>query len=282
MNPRRIEKPMPQEPERNGGLSWDESEIARAVDSPWVILFGGRGRQRICRALVDSGINIGQVLFPRALLETASDAIEELQALGIPVMPVVRSDFAARLSRWDGHPVMSVGFPYLIGEEILARHPLCLNVHPTLLPKYKGPHSGAHVILNGEIVSGSTVHLMSEAMDSGAIVAQRSVPLSTFDTVRSMQRKIYDIEPGLVLEAIDFLRSGGIPLAQDLEDETVFPGLRTPADSLIDSRLPLKTLWNAIRACDPDSYPAHFFIDGEKVCIRLWRPNKNLDEHDMI
>jgi hypothetical protein len=41
-------------------------------------------------------------------------------------------------------------------------------------------------------------------------------------------------------------------------------------------------LWNEIRACDPDDYPAFFVIHGQKVCIRLWRPEKPEDEFDLI
>ena len=269
-------------PDKDTAFVWDSAEVSRALTLPWVLLFGGRGRQGICKALIESGIEIGQVLHPKGLAETASDAVCDIQAMGVPMTSVSRKDFTQSLSKWSGHPVLSIGFPYIIETSVLDRHPICLNVHPTLLPKYKGPHSGAHVILNGETVAGSTVHVMSEVMDSGAIVLQRSVSLDRFDTVRSMQRKIYSIEPGLVLDAIDFLRRGGVPAPQRVEDETVYPGLRTPSDSVVDSSQPLDKLWNAIRACDPDSYPAHFFVEGEQVCIRLWRPNKSPHEYDMI
>jgi hypothetical protein len=44
----------------------------------------------------------------------------------------------------------------------------------------------------------------------------------------------------------------------------------------------LRELYNKIRAADPDRYPAHFYLDGEKVCVKLWRPEKPPREEDMI
>jgi hypothetical protein len=50
----------------------------------------------------------------------------------------------------------------------------------------------------------------------------------------------------------------------------------------MDWNKPLRELYNEIRACDAAGYPAYFFVEGEKVCIKLWRPCKPAGEGDMI
>jgi methionyl-tRNA formyltransferase len=74
----------------------------------------------------------------------------------------------------------------------------------------------------------------------------------------------------------------GKTFAHQVESEaTIFPR-RIPEDSQIDPTQRLIDLFDSIRSSDPDEYPAFFYINGEKVCIKLWRPNKPLDEHDLI
>ena len=155
-------------------------------------------------------------------------------------------------------------------------------MHPTRLPKYRGPTSGAYVILNEEEFSGSTVHIMSEEFDKGDIILQSKVALSKFDTVKSMQRKVYSSEPKLLLKSIDLILNGFSPIPQIESEASEYPKLRTPDDSQIDPSKSLLELFNNIRASDHEEFPAHFFLNGEKVCIRLWRPNKKNDELDSI
>jgi hypothetical protein len=57
---------------------------------------------------------------------------------------------------------------------------------------------------------------------------------------------------------------------------------RVPEHSRLDANLSLDALFNHIRAADPDDYPAYFFVDGEKVCVRLWRPERPPNEEDLI
>jgi methionyl-tRNA formyltransferase len=135
--------------------------------------------------------------------------------------------------------------------------------------------------MNNETETGSTVHLMDEGMDTGAIVLQRRVALSRFDTVRSCQSKTYAIEPRLVLDALMLLEDPGFrPTPQEESHSTVFGKRRKPEDSQIDPNKSLMQLYDFIRSCDPNAYPAFFFLEGQKVCIRLWRPERHPEESD--
>ncbi len=143
---------------------------------------------------------------------------------------------------------------------------------------------GAYIIINNENESGSTVHFMEEGIDTGAIILQRKVPLTRFDTVRSMQRKVYSIEPDLIAEALELLKNREFkPQVQDETQATIYPKWRKTADSEIDPNKSLLELFDFIRACDPDEYPAFFFVEGQKICLRMWRPERPPSEdNDML
>lgn len=256
-------------------------------DCRWVILFGGAGREGIVLRMLQEGVAVDRVIVPARKSEKLNDSIDRLRQSGVPIMEVSRSGVAdiPREIGEDGLErvcLLSVGFPYIIPETVFSRFRVAWNIHPTLLPAYRGPTSGAYILINGEEYSGSTVHVMEREMDSGAIVAQKSVPLSPFDTIRSMQRKVYAIEPDLIMEALDNARKGKLPVPQDESRASSYPHGRTPEDSVLDPSKPLLELVNHIRACDEEEYPAFFYYHGQKVYIKLWREDKPECESDCI
>ena len=77
-----------------------------------------------------------------------------------------------------------------------------LNIHPSLLPKYKGLNTHERVLANGEGISGCTVHLVSPILDSGKIILKKKVKVSKRDTVKTLQKKILKQEHILYPQAI--------------------------------------------------------------------------------
>ena len=229
----------------------------------------------------ERGHNITLLLAPQRVNPRLDRSIARLKSAGLPVETADRGS-AHQILRTlpEGH-ILSVGWPHILDEDVLERHKIALNVHPTLLPKFAGPTSGAYVILEGEESTGSTVHLMTPEADGGAILAQSNVAVDTFDTLRSMQRRVYEAEAQLVCETLETLSAGGI-LAQQPETPPDFRSARTPEASEIDPTKPLLELYDEIRASDPDSFPAYFFLEGKKVCIRLWREERGPGEEDMV
>ncbi len=246
---------------------------------PLIVLFGSWGRENIVLRLVEDGYQIAKVVVPQPESPNLTASIERIKAAGLEVAACRKASLAEVLHPLAGGVLLSVGFPYIVASEILERFRMCLNVHPTLLPRYRGPTSGAFIIINNEKETGSTVHLMDAGMDTGAIVAQSRVALTRYDTTRSMQRKVYAAEPDLVLRALELLdRPDFTPQAQDESLATEYPARRKPADSEIDASKSLRELYDSIRACDPTDYPAFFHIDDQRICIKLWRPERPDDE----
>ncbi len=77
-----------------------------------------------------------------------------------------------------------------------------LNIHPSLLPKYKGLNTHKKVIQNREKYSGSTVHLVTAKLDSGKIILQKKIKISKYDNEKTLQKKILKIEHKLYPKAI--------------------------------------------------------------------------------
>jgi len=238
----------------------------------WIVLFGGAGRERCLVALTDYGASIEKVVVPDAQSEKLASAVKNIEHLGFNVVTVSRDGLANELTAPSKSGLLSVGFPYIIPEQLLQIYKIALNIHPAPLPKYRGPTTGAYLLINNEKFSGATVHLMTGGADMGPIVRQSKVVVGPFDTVRSVQRKVYESEPNLLIAALKDLDAGVEPIAQDENRAFAFLRRRTPDDSQIDPALPLQDLINQIRACDPEEFPAYFIYYGEKVCIKFWRP----------
>jgi methionyl-tRNA formyltransferase len=191
-----------------------------------------------------------------------------------------RSDVLGRLEAFAPHLVFTIGWPYILEDAVVDGPWRLLNVHPTLLPKYRGLNPWYDIIANGEDESGVTVHQIDYGVDSGPILRQEKFALTVFDTYRSLRAKVLELEPEVVVGAIrEVLDDSPEYIPQDEDEATVYRDRRTPADSEIDPGRSLTELYDAIRAADPERFPAFFFHEGQKVCVKLWRPNPPEDAH---
>ncbi len=98
------------------------------------------------------------------------------------------------------------GFMKILSEDFIRRFKgRILNIHPSLLPKYKGLRTHERVIKNREKYSGCTVHLVNSKLDSGKVVLQKRVKISKKETPSSLQKKILKYEHKLYPKAINKL-----------------------------------------------------------------------------
>ena len=254
----------------------------KRIEQPWLILFGGAGREGVIERLVADGIDVRLVIVPFKQSSRLRDSVARLAVLRIKIEVIGREGLSDALSARHDCCLLSLGFPYIIPKSIYSRHKIALNIHPTLLPKYRGPTTGAYILINNEVESGSTVHLIEEDADKGAIVAQSHVFLTPFDTLRSLQRKVYQTEPSLIMEALCNLDQGKAPIPQDESISSNYPERRKPENSEVDPTKPLVELFNEIRASDFEDFPAFFYHEGQKVCVKLWREHKPANAEDEL
>lgn len=250
-----------------------------------LIYLTGGPRERVLQAILDDGHIVTQIIandprrWPKVIptLELAARA-------GIEVSIVQsKSDFVSLKDSFLGSGCFSAGFNYLIPKDIIDQADFFLNVHGSLLPDYGGARTLSWAIEHGVRESGVTVHLIDEGIDTGPIVFQERFSLSPFETSRSLARKTGEFEPMVVSKALRLFEAYGSTIArpQPSTRPQLLPN-RVPEHSRLDPTRPLVELFNQIRAADPDNYPAYFYHEGEKVCIRLWRPDKPADEADLI
>lgn len=101
-----------------------------------------------------------------------------------------------------------------------------VNVHPSILPKYRGPNPYLQTILHGEKYSGVTIHLMDQNYDTGAILKQTKVEISESDTSKELREKTVVIARKLISEFIDDLNNSIImPIEQHEEKSSYYPNI---------------------------------------------------------
>tara|TARA_B100001250_G_scaffold397630_1_gene404962 strand:+ start:438 stop:1019 length:582 start_codon:yes stop_codon:yes gene_type:complete len=95
------------------------------------------------------------------------------------------------------------GFMRIISENFIKKfNKPILNIHPSLLPKYKGLNTYKKILQNKEKFSGSTVHLVSKKLDSGKIILQKKIKISKYDNIKTLEKKILLLEHNLYPRAI--------------------------------------------------------------------------------
>jgi methionyl-tRNA formyltransferase len=126
-----------------------------------------------------------------------------------------------------------------------------LNVHASLLPKYRGAAPVAGAILAGETVTGVTIMEVELALDAGPIVAQRELVIEGIDTTGALTEKLAELGADLLLEALQPWASGeAIPQPQDEALATYVKPVR-PHDAVIDWRMSAEDVWRRVRAYNP-------------------------------
>jgi formyltetrahydrofolate-dependent phosphoribosylglycinamide formyltransferase len=108
-----------------------------------------------------------------------------------------------QLSKFKIDLICLAGFMKILSEKFIKKFkkPI-LNIHPSLLPKYKGLNTHKRVLKNNEKYSGSTVHFVTPKLDSGKIILQKKIKVLKSDNVKILEKKILKIEHKLYPEAI--------------------------------------------------------------------------------
>lgn len=113
------------------------------------------------------------------------------------------------LSRYKVEYVCLAGFMRLLSEGFVTKwYGRMINIHPSLLPSFKGAHAHVDAIAAGVKISGCTVHFVSPQMDAGPIIAQASVPVLPGDTAETLGARVLEQEHRLYPQALKLLAGG--------------------------------------------------------------------------
>jgi methionyl-tRNA formyltransferase len=161
-------------------------------------------------------------------------------------------EFLEALGGWKPDLIAVAAFGRILPPTILSLPPRgCINVHGSLLPKYRGAAPIQWAIINGETKTGITTMLMDEGMDTGAMLLQESIPITPDDTAGTLLPRLAELGGRLLVETIARLKAGTlVPRQQDSSSATLAPLLKKE-DGAIDWTLPAIVLVNRVRGLSP-------------------------------
>ncbi len=136
-------------------------------------------------------------------------AVKRAAKFGIPHVRVPHKDedkMIELFKAWRVDLIILAGYMRVIKNPDAFPAPM-INVHPSLLPKYKGLNAVEQAMDSGDSVTGCTVHYVTEELDGGTIIAQQEVPILPDDTVESLTKAIQRLEYGLLPSVINSWQS---------------------------------------------------------------------------
>ena len=193
------------------------------------------------------------------------------EELGLPVYQPQRIgqvEAYERLARDAPEVIAVVGYGQMIPKRIRDLAPYgCVNVHSSLLPKYRGAAPVNWAIVRGEARTGVTTMRISKAMDAGDIYLSSETPIRPGETASDLNRRLAPVGARLLLRTLAGLETGAVrPIPQDHQAATRAPLLRRE-DGLIDWSLPARSIHDRLRGFDP--WPGVYtFFRGNR--LRIW------------
>lgn len=209
----------------------------------------GRGRQMASPAVAQKARELGlQVLQPARLKDAG-------------VVQTIR----------NLHPdvIVTVAYGKIIPRDLLEVPPSgCINLHPSLLPRYRGASPIQAAIAAGETETGVTIMYQSEELDAGDIILQRRVPIAEEDTAVTLEQKLALVGADALVEALQLIGRGDAPRLSQDQTKASYVGKLTKEQGQIDWTRPADELERRIRAMNP--WPSAFTSRGGRS-IKIWK-----------
>ena len=192
--------------------------------------------------------------------------------LGLPVEQPESLRTPAARERLAGHRpdlIVTAAYGLILPPEVLGLPAAgCINVHASLLPRWRGAAPVQHALLAGDVETGATIMQMDAGVDTGGILLARACPVRPDDTARSLTGRLARIGAEALAEAMTGIAAGRLaPRPQDPSAATLAPRVRK-ADALMDWSRDARDLERMVRAFDP--WPVAFTLAGEEP-LRILR-----------
>lgn len=190
----------------------------------------------------------GRQLRPTPVKEAAA-------AVGIPVYQpksLRKEEAVAPLREWQPELIVVAAFGQILRPHVLDLPPLgCLNVHASLLPRWRGAAPIQHAILSGDTETGITLMKMDPGLDTGPLYVQQAIPIQPEETAASLHDRLADLGGDMLRNYLDDIVNGRFPaIAQDNDAFTYAPMIQKE-DGLLDWNKTAAELDRHIRAMTP-------------------------------
>jgi phosphoribosylglycinamide formyltransferase-1 len=155
--------------------------------------------------------------------DNAASGLEHAELFGLPTFVVSPGAFASReewakmllenINFWNPDLVVLAGFMRILPPEFVAAlSPNLINTHPSLLPKYPGAHAVRDALADGAAVTGVTIHVVDEGVDTGPHIAQAEVAVLPDETEHELHERIKVVERELLIKTVADIAKGRIDL----------------------------------------------------------------------
>ena len=178
-------------------------------------------------------------------------------------------EFVKTLRAYNPDVMVVVAFGQIIPLSILKMPKYgCVNIHGSLLPKYRGAAPIQWAVLDGEKETGITTILMDEGIDTGDILLKKTIQIDTDETSGSLFDKLMALGAKAILETLDELEKGSLTPTKQGESPTAYAKMLTKAMGLIDFTKSAKELDCFVRGMDP--WPSAYTLLAGKT-LKLWK-----------
>ncbi len=194
------------------------------------------------------------------------------QQHGIPLLQpaTLRSaSVQAQLKAFEADVMVVAAYGLLLPEAVLCiPHHGCINIHASLLPRWRGAAPIQRAILAGDRETGISIMQMDQGLDTGAIMLQHPIPIEPHDTSATLHDKLADQGGRSIVEALALLEHGKLTFTQQNEADTCYAPKIQKAEASINWTRDALHIDRMIRAFDP--YPGAFTHLHDNT-IKLWR-----------
>ncbi len=193
------------------------------------------------------------------------------QDYGLPVMqPTSMRDpeTLEQLKAWQADLLVNVACGFLLPVEVLTLFPKgCVNIHPSLLPRWRGAAPIQRAIMAGDQFTGVSIMQMDEGLDTGAVYLQEKIEIADSDNCGSLSRRLAELSGGLLLQVLDNIACNkAVAVAQTLEGVSYADKI-SKEERVIDWSDSARAISCKIRALNPD-YVAYTTLNGERWLVR--------------
>ncbi|WP_432665171.1 methionyl-tRNA formyltransferase [Wukongibacter baidiensis] len=194
--------------------------------------------------------------------------------LGIEVLQPVKvreKEYIDAIKKMDVDCIVVVAYGQLLPKEILdIPEKGCINVHASLLPKYRGAAPINWVIVNGEETTGITTMHMSEGLDTGDMILKEEVKIERDMTAGQLHDILSDIGAKVLIETLELLKSNKAPRTPQNDSESCYASMLSSKTGFVNWENSAEDIYNLVRGLNP--WPvAYTMYKGKKM--KIWKAN---------
>ncbi|MCK8826911.1 methionyl-tRNA formyltransferase [Natroniella acetigena] len=204
----------------------------------------------------------GQKLQPTSVKEKALEYDLEV------FQPEDIADGVVKLKEWAPEVIAVVAYGQLLPEEVLNLPQYgCINLHSSLLPKYRGAAPIHRAILNGDQITGVTTMKLEQGMDTGDMILQHEVEITAEDTVGSLHDRLALVGGELLVETLVAIADGSVSYQEQDDAAATYAAKVDKKEGEVDWGQSAEEIWNLIRGFNP--WPgAYTYYQGQ--LLKLW------------